>query len=43
MRRPTVRNGALDRIRTCGLLLRRQTPYPLGYEGKPSELYAMMV
>jgi diacylglycerol kinase family enzyme len=26
-------NGALDRIRTCGLLLRRQTLYPLGYEG----------
>ncbi len=27
------RNGALDRIRTYGLLLRRQTLYPLSYEG----------
>ncbi len=26
-------DGALDRIRTYGLLLRRQTLYPLSYEG----------
>ncbi len=26
-------NGALDRIRTYGLLLRRQPLYPLSYEG----------
>ena len=26
-------NGALDRIRTCGTLLRRQVLYPLSYEG----------
>ncbi len=26
--------GALDRIRTYGLLLRRQTLYPLSYEGE---------
>ena len=25
--------GALDRIRTCGFLLRRQTLYPLSYKG----------
>lgn len=25
--------GALDRIRTCGTLLRRQVLYPLSYEG----------
>ena len=25
--------SALGRIRTCGLLLRRQTLYPLSYEG----------
>ena len=25
--------GAPDRIRTCGLLLRRQTLYPLSYGG----------
>ncbi len=29
-----VMYGALDRIRTCGLLLRRQTLYPLSYEGE---------
>lgn len=28
-----VPNGALGRIRTCGLLLRRQSLYPLSYEG----------
>ncbi len=28
-----VGGGALDRIRTCGLLLRRQSLYPLSYEG----------
>lgn len=27
------RCGALDRIRTCGFLLRRQTLYPLSYKG----------
>lgn len=27
------RCGALDRIRTCGTLLRRQVLYPLSYEG----------
>lgn len=27
--------GALDRIRTYDLLLRRQTLYPLSYEGNP--------
>ena len=26
-------HGALDRIRTCGTLLRRQVLYPLSYEG----------
>ena len=26
-------DGARDRIRTCDLLLRRQTLYPLGYAG----------
>ena len=29
----TVLDGAPDRIRTCGLLLRRQTLYPLSYGG----------
>ena len=28
--------GALDRIRTCGTLLRRQVLYPLSYEGAMS-------
>lgn len=28
-----VGDGALDRIRTCGTLLRRQVLYPLSYEG----------
>ena len=28
-----VERGALGRIRTCGLLLRRQSLYPLSYEG----------
>lgn len=28
-----VLSGALDRIRTCGFLLRRQTLYPLSYKG----------
>lgn len=27
------KNGALDRIRTYGTLLRRQVLYPLSYEG----------
>ena len=31
--------GALDRIRTCDFLLRRQTLYPLSYEGKRTALY----
>lgn len=35
--------GALDRIRTCGFLLRRQTLYPLSYKGTPERLYAIMV
>jgi hypothetical protein len=30
--------GALDRIRTYDLLLRRQTLYPLSYEGNPDFL-----
>ena len=30
---PLRSDGARDRIRTCGLLLRRQTLYPLGYAG----------
>ena len=34
--------GALDRIRTYGFLLRRQTLYPLSYEGTTYELYAMI-
>ncbi len=29
--------GALDRIRTCGFLLRRQTLYPLSYKGTPHD------
>lgn len=29
--------GALDRIRTCGFLLRRQTLYPLSYKGVVSD------
>lgn len=31
--------GALDRIRTCDFLLRRQTLYPLSYEGERTALY----
>ena len=34
--------GALDRIRTCGFLLRRQTLYPLSYKGTAETLYAIM-
>ena len=30
--------GALDRIRTCGFLLRRQTLYPLSYKGTVEEI-----
>ena len=30
-------HGALDRIRTCGTLLRRQVLYPLSYGGRFSE------
>ena len=33
LRRRALARGAPDRIRTCGLLLRRQTLYPLSYRG----------
>ena len=34
VRGSSVSQSALDRIRTYGLLLRRQPLYPLSYEGK---------
>ena len=33
-------NGALGRVRTCGLLLRRQTLYPTELLGRIHQLYA---
>ncbi len=33
--------GALDRIRTCDFLLRRQTLYPLSYEGMTEDDYTL--
>lgn len=34
------KNGALDRIRTYGTLLRRQVLYPLSYEGATLDMVA---
>ena len=37
-RNDEIKDGALDTIRTCGFLLRRQTLYPLSYKGTVEEI-----